>query len=789
MAVRTARWATRLGAVLRPIATVVGGTFAVHRLSARIEAPGSSATYLEAMEQALELPDPVPAALARTLALGLVGAVLGLVVGAVAAVVWHRRFDHDHPVRRGGGLIGACALGLFVPGLVWLPIERLVDPDLRAEPPSLGAGGVGPLLLWGLVIGLAVAPTAAATLGPRRPWGPAGQIDGSVPLGLLVTRSSGQRWHLGLPVLPFGLTLATTEVVSGNEGLFDRFHRSAASGDPELLVALALPVVVIAAGLVAAAGIAPALVDQRPRPIPAGATGPGRRRGHDLVVALLGLAVIAAAVAGWAAGPGALGAEAALQTPTLGGPWLGTDADGRGLAATTGSALAVTLVASIVPALAATAVGGGLAVFKRALGGRGRALVEAALDLLSWPAALVVPVAAMTVADGQPLLDPVVLQVTGLLLVPSAARLLAVEIAGPVRRLGRLVATAFVLSALALAANLLAGYLAAGRGGDRADLGRLVSVGLGSFDASPWPVSTALAAAALSAIALYGAADALWPRRRRRSMITAQGATDEDLRLGSLRPEAAVPTAAADLVIEGADATAGAAEGSTGSEFTAEDPGFAVGGVAGLDGPEVGTGEMPLGHEMDPGVGLGVFDRQVDPDGDRPDRAVPGGEDVLRTDDRHGTDEADDRDRVDPGDGGDNDGSGPEPVLGSGEADHGGPESGAEQDEGSADGTNGGAEQDHGHDPERGAEQGEDQENGGDIEDGLGPIDPVMDEGGERDEPTLDIRDGVTVDSVIDLPGPEENDEIGGGEDDATRTVELRPSDLRQAGVEPPPDD
>ena len=285
MAVRTARWATRLGAVLRPIATVVGGTFAIHRLSARIEAPGSSATYLEAMEQALELPDPVPAAVARTLALGLVGAVLGLVVGAVAAVVWHRRFDHDHPVRRGGP-IGACALGLFVPGLVWLPVERLVDPGLGAEPPSLAAGGVGPLLLWGLVIGLAVAPTVAATLGPRRPWGPAGQIDGTVPLGLLVTRSSGRRWHLGLPALPFGLTLATTEVVSGNEGLFDRFHRSAISGDPELLVALALPVVVIAAGLVAAAEIAPALVDQRPRPIPPGATGPGRRRGHDLAVAL-----------------------------------------------------------------------------------------------------------------------------------------------------------------------------------------------------------------------------------------------------------------------------------------------------------------------------------------------------------------------------------------------------------------------------------------------------------------------------------------------------------------------
>lgn len=762
MAVRTARWATRLGAVLRPIATVVGGTFAIHRLSARIEAPGSSATYLEAMEQALELPDPVPAAVARTLALGLVGAVLGLVVGAVAAVVWHRRFDHDHPVRRGGP-IGACALGLFVPGLVWLPVERLVDPGLGAEPPSLAAGGVGPLLLWGLVIGLAVAPTVAATLGPRRPWGPAGQIDGTVPLGLLVTRSSGRRWHLGLPALPFGLTLATTEAVSGNEGLFDRFHRSAISGDPELLVALALPVVVIAAGLVAAAEIAPALVDQRPRPIPAGATGPGRRRGHDLAVALLGLAVVAAAAAGWAAGPGAPGAEAALQAPTLGGPWLGSDADGRGLAATTGSALAVTLVASFVPAVAATAVGGGLAVFRRALGGRGRALVEAALDLLSWPAALVIPLAAMTVvADGQPLLDPVVLQVTGLLLVPSAARLLAVEIAGPARRVGRLVATALVLSALTLAANLLAGYLAADRGGDRADLGRLVSVGLGSFDASPWPVLTALAAAVLSAIALYGAADALWPRRRRGSVITAQRPTDEDLHLGSLRPDVEHPTAATDLVVEGA--TAEVAETATGSEVAAEDPGegptrgeLAAGGVAGVDGPEDGTGEMPPDHEIDPGGGLGVFDRRIGPSDDRPDQVGPSGEDVLGTDDRPEGDEGNegnDRDHVESGHGGDDDGAGPEPVVGTGAADHGG-----------------------------------DQENGGDIEDQFAPIDLTMDEGGDREEPALDIRDDVTVDSVIDLPGPEENDEIGGGEDDATRTVELRPSDLRQAGVEPPPDD
>ncbi len=62
-------------------------------------------------------------------------------------------------------------------------------------------------------------------------------------------------------------------------------------------------------------------------------------------------------------------------------------------------------------------------------------------------------------------------------------------------------------------------------------------------------------------------------------------------------------------------------------------------------------------------------------------------------------------------------------------------------------------------------------------------------------EASIDIRDGITVDSVQDSPAPDADaapdDDVPGRssiEDEASQTVELRPADLRRAGVQPEPD-
>ncbi|MEL6983025.1 MAG: hypothetical protein AAFO29_11430, partial [Actinomycetota bacterium] len=149
------------------------------------------------------------------------------------------------------------------------------------------------------------------------------------------------------------------------------------------------------------------------------------------------------------------------------------------------------------------AFGAGLAFVRRTRRPASQALFDVVLDLASWPGVLVVLVAAWPV-DGseRSLLDPVVLQLTGLLLVPMATRLLV----GPARgstRVARLAAVGCVVTMAALAIHLATGLVVPVGDARWPGLGQLAAAGFDRFEASPWPllVSAGAAVAAMTALA------------------------------------------------------------------------------------------------------------------------------------------------------------------------------------------------------------------------------------------------------------------------------------------------
>lgn len=504
--------------VLRMFAIVVGSTFALHRLSLRLDGDidGGGRSYLRRLTDALDPDRAVTDALGRTALLAALAAVAGVAIGWLAAGI-RRRLDRggtgrDRPI---SGLSTGLAIAVAVPGLTWIPLYRFAtDRGLVPAGPIAGLRsdpeGIRSIALWALLIGLAIAPTVTAALTGGRSWTAVG-ADGHPALGSLATRPSSEPvWRFGLPSLTFGLTLAVAEVVAGTGGLFDGFVTALQGGRTGDLLDLATPVVLAGALLVPVADIGAAVLRRLERPrVPGSDRMPQGRRP---AMAAFGLVVLvgAAAFAGALIGPETGAIDRALADPAVGGPWFGTDEIGRSLATRTGAALGVTLLASAVPALAATVVGAGLARFRRTQGRMAGAAFGGLLDLFSWPTALVVPIAAWPLAStGRSLHHPIVLQVTGLLLVPAATRLLVRPTARRLQGASRLAATACVLTAMALSIQLLAGFVVPRGDAGWPGLGQLASAGLVGYDTSPWPVLVPLVAAVAAGTALYWLATAV----------------------------------------------------------------------------------------------------------------------------------------------------------------------------------------------------------------------------------------------------------------------------------------
>jgi hypothetical protein len=497
---------------MRAAFVVAGATLAIHRLAVPLESPTGHRSYPTALGDALWPGPTVVEAMGRTVLLAAPAMAMAIVGGVVAAAL-----SRTGPARAVGrslpGLGSGLILAVAVPGLAWLPLVRLAvdDGPVPADPDVIErVSGDAVLFLgfWAALVGLAVAPTVAAALGRARAWELRGSGGHPAMARLASGPLTGRGRRLAVPTATLALALAGAEVASGLPGLFGRFFDEVAAGRTDLLVPLALPVVVGGGTLALLVDLSNRLLDE-PEPValagtPGGAPVPAGRRRRAATVATAVLAALVAAVAASGAVIDPLGAPSApLAAPHLGGPWLGTDGGGFDLARRAASAVGPGLVASVVPAAAASLVGAGLALFRRAGGRLLARAVDTVLELLWWPAALVVPLTAgAALPSDQPLLDPTVLQATGLLLVPAATRLLHPRAGSFALGAARLAAVTTRLAAMALAAHVLAGFVVPAAVAEQAPLGQLLAEGWRTSPGSPWPVVVPAAAAAAVATAL-----------------------------------------------------------------------------------------------------------------------------------------------------------------------------------------------------------------------------------------------------------------------------------------------
>lgn len=515
-------------AVLRVVAVAAGATFAVHRLALGLHHPtanGGPPTYLSTIGDVLTADGAVLRATGRTILLAAPALAVALVLGALGAGLasiarWIRRLDR----RPGPGAAAVAVLSVAVPGVAWLPAARLaIDRGLVPADPAVvdqgGLPGARFLGFWALLAGLAVAPTVAGSLGRASTRRAGGEAISQHPTPARLSGGSpidGGRAVAALPTATFGLALATAEVASGHPGLFASFADEAAAGRIQLLVPLTLVVVIGGLALSSAGDLVHRLREwpdgpHRPAPGSDPATiGPsGPAVGAVALAGLFGLWTIGAGI-GAALDPPPL-AEAGLG-PRAGGPWLGTDPAGRSVAFQTAAALGPALLAALLPAMGATAVGAGLTLLRATVPRSLVRLGDAMLGLLSWPLALVVPLAAWSAAgSAQPLLDRSVLVTTGLALVPMAARLLRPWKPRPALRAvsaTRTGAVASLLAAVALAAHLLAGLVGPGSPSRWVPLGQLIGEG---FDGPGplWPLVGPAGAATLTMAGLLGSSTLL----------------------------------------------------------------------------------------------------------------------------------------------------------------------------------------------------------------------------------------------------------------------------------------
>ncbi len=702
-----------MAAVVRPVAIVLGATFAIHRLAGRLDpaegsgSDGSLRAFPGRLLDALRPDEAVLEAVGRTALLAGSALVVALLVGWLVTAA-RSRLGAGRPGRterpisdRWSGL----ALAIAVPGLTWLPLHRLAVeqgaiPDQAAGPFGDDPSPLGSFVLWAVLLGASLAPTVAAARSGGRPWASIGS-GGHVALGSIAARtSSGPVWRIGFPAITFGVSLALAEVAASTGGVIDRFIDAIEQARTDDLLGLATPAIVAGALLVPVADVGGAILRRVERPAYPGSDRVRPGLGPPLVAAGLVAAVGTAAIAGLVIGSDVDPGQAAFADPSLGGPWLGTDELGRSVAARTAAALGTTLVGSILPALAATVAGAGLAFFRRTQRPASQSTIDVLLDLVSWPAMLVVPLAAWPVAGTErSLLDPVVLQIIGLLLVPSATRLLVRPVRGA-ELVARLAATAAVVTGSALAIQLLAGFVVPLGADAQPGLGHLAASGLGDASSSPWPLTAALVAAIAAALALHAAVGALSRVGR-----TMPRATDGEGGWSEANPDGA-------LLAENEEPEVDPTDLAPPRVTLADDrhaPVVAVDEPADWTVPEAPTPpQQPEPAATQPLTDEGSLDEWPDREWIEPDPLV--------------LDELD-------------------------------------------------------------AVEAPDAVDSGNAVDAVDLVDSV-------DEP-IDIRDDVTVETVVDVPAPGiEDDERDGFsiEDEASQTVELRPSDLRQAGVRPQPD-
>ncbi len=522
-----------LGALVRAAFVLFGTTVVAWWLGTRIEdglnATGDSqgsaeagigfsarwADYWAAFGEALTLSSAISEALGRTMVTAAAGIFLGLVIGALFGLLL--RIPKLGPVL---GFLSVPTMALAIPGVALYPLARAANSLGWAESGSIDLSesfgdGLAFVGLWGLLAGLAIAPSVAAEVSRSAA---ATMIGPQTARGWSTVRAEtalGPRF--GLPTTGFVLAIATGEILSGHPGafarLFDALDRRSLDETFQIVFWLA----VAAAALVMAIGIATHFVGgdgSGPEQATAGAgvdIGTGTARPLLMTLIILGTLLLGVAVAGSLANPTGRDAAAVLVDPTFGGPWLGTDAVGRGVAHLSAVGLWPAVVAGAIPAAIATALGAIIALIvvhaPRALA----RVVDTVTDVAWWPLPAVLPLAFVALDGGGRLgLSWRFLLFTGLALTPLAARLTTTLLRSePGRRPALIGSTLFFCSAVAVSVHVLLGFAGFGGGDERPQLGTAIRAGLETYDSSIWPYIVPTAAAALLAATLYGLAASL----------------------------------------------------------------------------------------------------------------------------------------------------------------------------------------------------------------------------------------------------------------------------------------
>lgn len=523
-----------IGALVRAAFVLFGTTITAWWLGSRIEdglaaagdSPGAQnpipgvtdrwSGYWAAFGDALTPTPATSETLGRTMMLAAAAIAIGLAVGFLFGLLM--RVPKLGPVL---GFLTLPAMALAIPGVALYPLARAVNSLGWADagPPEVGTplgDGLGFIALWGLVAGLAVAPSVAAEVarssaatmvGPQtaRSWS-------------AVRSDAGLGPRFGLPTTAFILALATAEILSGHRGALARFfeslQRRSLDETFEITFWLAFAGAVLTITIAVASYYLGGDASAAENPLrPSGtsrftATSSLTRTSRSLLMPLVVVLtlLVAVALAGSFANPTGRDAAAILDNPTFGGPWLGTDAVGRGLAHLSAVGLWPAVVAGVVPAVVATFLGAIIAlVVTSAPRAISRAL-DVMTDLVWWPTAVVLPLAFLALGNGGRLgLSWEFLVFTGLALTPLAARLTTSNIAAEQGRLGSLFASTLFFSAgVAVSIHTLLGFSGFGGGDERPQLGTAIRAGLETYDSSIWPYLVPTAAASLLAAVLYG---------------------------------------------------------------------------------------------------------------------------------------------------------------------------------------------------------------------------------------------------------------------------------------------
>ncbi len=329
-------------------------------------------------------------------------------------------------------------------------------------------------------------------------------------------------WRFGFPTTAFLLALAGAEAATDYPGLFTNFLSSLADDNPTQAIDVILWVVLAGALLALTIDLAGL------------ATVDGTERG-DLVsltnsrlvvpALLFGGVLVAAAVVGLLAVDGdALERGRALAGPGEANALLGTGDDGRSTLSLTMAALGPALAIALIPGLVATVIGSLVAWLRLRLPRPAGRVLGALIDGAWWPTPFLLPLVVLAVGEpNRPEWHPEVMILLGLALTPAASRLLGRSgLAAPDRRRARLASVWLFNSALALAVAVLVGF--AGLFGESSvDLGGLVASGVANYATTPWPFIVPAVAASMLLLWLHGLSAALTRPERATVGLAASG--------------------------------------------------------------------------------------------------------------------------------------------------------------------------------------------------------------------------------------------------------------------------